>query len=267
MKVNSDFFFKSFIISLIIFALIAAIIIVNLYVNNVAIEPQKRASNILIGITHNGDLLSMTLVHCDPKDNSVTLLQIPDNTIISDGTVLQNLYQSHKPLELIKFIQDMTGARVNRYIFFSTDTLSSLIDSTGNFQYLVRYPFVHSGNEYSGNIYMTGEIAKAMFTYPKYDMTKVSLSAIGESFLHNVLSSYSNLNDMQKFDNEIKSIFTRYRVNTNLSDSELTGYCEFFSKFSSLEQLSVAIDGEYLATSSNLYFVPTNNKVSKNIFK
>ena len=267
MKVNSDFFFKSFSISLIIFAIIAAIIIGNLYVNTVAIEPQKRDSNILIGITHNSELLSMTLVHCDPKDNSITLLPIPDNTIVSDGTVLQNLYESRKPTELIKFIQDMTGARVNRYIFFSTDTLSSLIESAGNFQYLVRYPFVHLGNEYSGNIYMTGELAKAMFTYSGYDMTKVSLSAIGESFLHNVLSSYSNFNDMQKFDNEIKAIFSGYRVNTNISDSEITEYCKFFSKFSSLEQLSVAIDGEYIATSSNLYFVPTQNKVNKNIFK
>jgi hypothetical protein len=72
---------------------------------------------------------------------------------------------------------------------------------------------------------------------------------------------------MQKFDNEIKAILSGYRVNTNLSDSEITEYCKFFSKFSSLEQLSVAIDGEYIATSSNLYFVPTQNKVNKNIFK
>ena len=78
MKVKSNLFLKSFAISFLIFFLIAAIVLTNLYMTRIAVDPENRESNILIGLTHNGEVVSLALLHCDPKDKTVTFLAIPD---------------------------------------------------------------------------------------------------------------------------------------------------------------------------------------------
>lgn len=267
MKIKSDLFYKSFFISLIAFALIAAIIICNLYITRIAIEPDQRESNILIGLTHNGKLLSMALIHCNPKHDSITILPIPDNTLLSNGEILQNQYKSGYAVSLIDSIEDLTGAIVHRYIFLSVNAVASIVNTLGRFEYLIRYPFIYSNSECSGNTYMTGDLAKSMFLYESYDMTQTSISNIGESFLKNFLASFGNVNDIAKLNTCLNSTEVRINSKTNLNQDEMEKYCNFLARFSALNQSSASIKGETMATSSSLYFRPEQNKATKNIFK
>ena len=267
MKFRMDSFSKSFLISLVAFALIAAIVIAYMYMDRVAVDPTKRESNLLIGLTHNGKLLSISMLNCDPKNNEITYLAIPDNTMLSDGRILQDLYGWMNTREMISSIEDITGARVNRYIFFSTDAVYSITNDVGKFEYLIRFPFKHNDIEHSGNTYMNGELSKAMFTYGGYDMTNVSLSIIGESFLQNFLSKHANNSSIDKLTDAIVAEKSSLHLNTNLSNDEIVEYCSFFANFSTLNQSTVSIDGEIRYTSTNKFFYPTNNKSDKNIFK
>ena len=265
MKIKSDLLFKSFIISLVIFSLIAAVVITDRYIELNVLEPTQRASNLLIGLTHDGEVLSLTVMHCDPKNNSVTFLPIPDNTLLEGGKVLQDLYYSAPSKDMLRSIQDLIGTSLHRYLFVSTDALVELTDSMGKFEYLIRYPFNYGSIEYKGNIYMDGQLAKAMFTYSDYDMKKVSIATIGESFLQNFLSQHSNNNlngELAKLVNLNTSL-----VKTNLTNKEIDKYCEFLSRFSSLSRSSISINGEITAASTNLYFIPKDYKSNKNIFK
>ena len=266
MKVKSHLFLKSFAVSFLIFFLIAAIVLTNLYMTRVAVDPENRESNILIGLTNNGDVVSLALLNCNPKDKTVTFLAIPDNTMLSNGSVLQNLYQPGDPDLMIEGIEDISGAYVHRYIIFSVDAVMSMVNEVGNFEYLIRYPFTYNGKEFSGTTYMTGELAKAMLTYKHYDMSSVSVAKIGETFLTSFISSNSNKSSMDALNKLIKTM-ARIDFKTNLSDKEITEYCNFFANFDTMQQKSVSIEGETVATSSSLYFIPTNEKATKNIFK
>lgn len=267
MKIKSDVLFKSFVISLLVFAIIASVVISVSYVNTVAVDPDQRESNLLVGLTDNGKLLSIELLHCDPKEDCISFLSIPDNTMLESGNVLQSQYKFGDMQNLIFSVEDITGARVNRYIFISLDSLEHLVNDVGRFEYLIRYPFVYNGMEYSGNTYMTGELAKAMFLYDSYDMTTASMAAIGESFLYNFLSSHSNANDMYALKNSLKSLVISTYSNTNITEDELSKYCNFFLKFSGLDKHMIEIQGERMASSSSLYFIPAQYKATKNIFK
>ena len=97
-------------------------------------------------------------------------------------------------------------------------------------------------------------------------MTNVSLSKIGETFLANFILNNSNMGTMDTIYSLLKSM-ARIDMKTNLSDKEMREYCNFFANFSSMKQKSVYIDGETVATSSSLYFIPTNDKLTQNIFK
>lgn len=266
MKVKSNLFLKSFAISFLIFFLIAAIVLTNLYMTRIAVDPENRESNILIGLTHNGEVVSLALLHCDPKDKTVTFLAIPDNTMLANGSVLQNMYQPGDPGLIIDGVEDITGAYVNRYVIFSMDAVVSMVNEVGKFEYLIRYPFTFNGTEYSGTTYMTGDLAKAMLTYKNYDMSSVSLAKIGETFLTNFISSNSNKSSMDALDKLMKSM-ARIDLKTNLSDKEMTQYFNFFATFSTMQQKIVSIEGKTEATSSSLYFIPANYKATKNIFK
>lgn len=267
MKFRSDSFYKSFFISLAAFALIAAIVIVYMYTDRVAVDPTKRESNLLVGLTHKGELLSLTVINCNPKENEISLLQIPDNTMLDDGRVLQDLYRGISPRDMISEIENIIGARVNRYIFFSADNVSSITNYVGKFEYLIQFPFICNGIEHSGNTYMNGELAKEMFTYGGYNMTNVSMAAIGESFLQNFLSKHANTSTIDAVTDAIVSEKSTFDLKTNLNNNEITEYCNFLANFSALNQLNVTIEGEIRYTSTNKFFYPNNYKTEKNIFK
>jgi hypothetical protein len=59
---------------------------------------------------------------------------------------------------------------------------------------------------------------------------------------------------------------TKYRVNTNLTEKEILGYCDLFANYSQFTKKSVSIQGETKIELSHKYFVPDYN-VNKNIFK
>lgn len=267
MKVKSDLLYKSFFISLVAFAIIAAIVLANLYFARIAIDPEARESNILIGLVDGRDIISLTLVHCNPQKNALTFLPIPDNTMLSDGKILQSLYSIGRPNQLIQSLENITGAIVHRYIFFSVDAMGQLVDSLGNFEYLIRSPFNFNNYEYSGNVSMSGDVAKAMFTYKYYDKSKVSMSLIGEAFIQSFLSKYGNISNSSKITDLIIKSSKDYRINTNLSSEEIHKYSYFISNFSLLAKQSISIAGESKTGSSITYFVPENYKTNKNIFK
>ncbi len=266
MKVKSDVLYKSFFISLIAFAIIAAIILGGLYFDRIAVDPTQRSSNILVGLTDGNDIISLTFIHCDPKNNSLSFLPVPDNTMLQDGRILQEFYSIARPSELIRSLENLTGAVVNRYIFFTVDAMAELVDSLGKFEYLIRYPFTYNGNENSGNANMNGELAKAMFTYKSYDRSKVSMSHIAEAFIQSFLSKHGNASNINKMADSIVKSASKYRVNTDLTDEEIYAYCSLFSSFSQFAKHSVALEGETKTGSSNQYFVPDYTK-NKNIFK
>lgn len=267
MKFHSKVFYKSFFISMAVFAIIATIIVASFYSEAIAIEPTQRESNVLMGISHGGKIISLLVLNCNPKSNTIAFLPIPDNTLLSDGDVLQNQYSPTRIKNMVNSVEELIGARINRYIIFSTDALAAITNSVGKFDYLIPYKFIYNNYEHSGPSYMDGELSKAMFTYTGYDMTKVSISEIGNSYLHSFLSKHATPNGSLKLAEAINSKDVRKLMQTNISQDEMDEYCKFLSNYSSLTHKPVELDGNTHLTSSKLYFTPTTFKSDKNIFK
>lgn len=267
MKLQSKVFYKSFFISLAIFAVIAGIMITSFYMESVAVEPTKRESNILVGIQHKGSIISLLVMNCDPKNNSISFLPIPDNTLIANGEVLQNQYSTIRINKLKDAVEDIIGASINRYIIFSTDAVATITNEVGKFEYLIPYKFMYNDHEHSGPSYMNGELSKAMFTYSGYDMTKVSISEMASTYLYDFLSKHANSSGASGIAESINSTETRKMIHTNLSKEEVVQYCNFLANYQSLTHRTLALKGETHLTSSKLYFTPETYNSDKNIFK
>ena len=267
MKIQSNLFWKSFLISFAVFALLAGIIVASVYIDSISVDPMKKESNVLLGIQEDGEIIALMVLHLDPKNSVVSFLQIPDNTLLSDGRVLQKLYQRNKAIELIEAIEDLIGTDIHRYAVFSTDAVCDITNGVGKIEYLIPYKFIYNDFEHSGQTYMYGELAKAMFTYGDYDMTKVSMSYIADSYLHSFLSKHANSATVNKLAATLtdKGIFSG--IDTNLDEKEISEYCAFLAKYSSLTQKNVAIEGTMNIASTNRYFTPNVYKTDKNIFE
>lgn len=264
MKTRSDIFFKSFFISLIVFSLIAALIISSMYIERAFVDPTKRESNIVIGITLDDDLLCLCVLNCNPKSKEVTYLPIPDNLILEDGRILQKSYNKKMPRSLLSTINDLSGAYINKYLFISIDGVTAINDKLGGFEFLIRYPFEYNGETQSGNTYMTGEMAKSMFSYNGYDMTKVSLSDMGLAYLTSLLSSFADSNSLFV---SLSDTYISSCINTDITEAEMLEYSKFFSKYGDMSHRFLELEGDKRPTSSNLYFIPQNYKTNKKIFK
>lgn len=267
MKIQSKVFYKSFFISLLIFALVAGIIISSLYMDSVAVEPTKRESNILLGLSHSGKLISLMVMNCNPQNNSISFLPIPDNTILENGEILQDQYSTVRINKLRVAVEGLIGTRINRFIIFSTEALSSITNEVGKFEYLIPYKFVYENYEHSGPSYMNGELSLAMFTYSGYDMTKVSISEIASSYLYSFLLKHANPTSATKISDAINSADIKKMIQTNMSDNEVIQYCNFLANYSNLSQKNIGIEGTSHLTSSKLYFTPNRYNLDKNIFK
>ena len=267
MKIKSDVLYKSFWISLVVFSLIAGILICDLYIEKTEIDLNKRDSNLVIGITSNDKLLCVGVLHTAPKNSSVTLLPIHDNLLLSDGSILQDYNVSIQHNSLLKCINELTGAYINRYLFISVDDLARLTDEIGGFEYLISYPFEHNGVMKSGNVQLDGSLTRSMFTYSEYDMSKVSLSDIGLSYICSFLSSYSNLADIES--TVASSAFSSIKgyIHTDLSDEELIEYFNYLSDFNRMTLYTLELSGYIRSSSSRTYFIPETYKTNKNIFK
>lgn len=267
MKFKFNLFCKAFLLSFIAFGLIAAIIIANLYLDANAVNPKVAESNVLIGITDNNNLLSLVIVNFAPETKSIAFLPIPDNVWIKNGIILQDLYDKHNISSLKSSLEDISGARINRYLLFSVDSLAELINEMGTFTLNAQYPFEHKGSIKAGSLQLDGELTKAMFLYDGYDMTNVSFSNIGFSYLNTFLATFAKPTHIQALTNILTSKSFLRKIHTDISKNEMNDYCELLSLYNSFSQRTIEINGTYNRTSSSTYFIPHNQQTDKNIFK
>ncbi len=267
MKIKINLFNKSFLLSLLAFGLLAAIIITSLYLDTNAIDPQNKESNLLIGVTENDTILSLCVLNLNPKENTINFLPIPDNVWIDSGEILQGLYKKSNISSLKKTIEGLIGAKINRYLLLNIDTVSEINNQMGMFDYQVQFPFVHNNETKSGYLQINGDLVKTMFTYKGYDFRNVSLSKIGLSYLNTFIATYTKPEHIQKLTQIMSSNDFIKASHTNLDKKEITSYFEFLSKYSQFIKNTIELLGTYNQAASSTYFIPENTKSDKNIFK
>ena len=267
MRIKNNLFSKSFLFSFVAFALLATVIITSLYLDETAVDPKNKESNILIGLSEDNNILSLCVVHLDPKSNSIDFLPIPDNVWIENGVVLQKLYEKRNINNLENAIESIIGAKIDRYLVFTVDTIAELNNEMGVFDYQVQYPFVYKNETKAGYLHIDGNLTKAMFRYQGYDFLNASLSKIGYSYMNTFLSIYTKHNHIQKLTDIISSNSFLKKAHTNLKKNEMKEYCNILSQYSTLSQRTLELSGTYNQASSSTYFIPDNPKSEKNIFK
>ena len=266
MRIKSNLFFKSFILSLIGFALVGAVIVASLYMDKTALVPLSRETNVLIGITRDGEAISFTVINFNPSKQTVKLLHIPDNLLLDNGSILQHNYETEGIRSVLEKTEELIGARIDRHMIFSTEAISALTDTAGKFEYLIPYKFVYNGMEYSGNQPINGKLAGAMFNYSGYDMTKVSMSEMAGSFLASFLSKHGNASSIAKILSALTDGSLQKKIVTDLEDDELTDYCTLISSYLTLNKETVQLNGQYRNTTENIYFYPNELISDHNIF-
>lgn len=267
MKIKLNLFFRSFFLSFVIFALVSGIIMTKLYIDVVAIDPANKESNVLIGVTNGDKLISLAVINLNPEGNCISFLPIPDNTLISNGKVLQSLYENNGISNIKNAIEGLIGTTIDRYILFSTRAISALTDSVGIVNCYIYNPFLYNGTYYSGQRSMNGELAEAMFTYDGYDMTKVSLSEIGRSYMEGFLSDHAKPQTVSGIASTVNSESFRKLIDTDLSGKEVLAYCDFLAKYELFSHKFIELPGYSTTTSSSIYFTPDNTNSTQNIFE
>ena len=263
MKITKKLFWKSFLLSFAISIVVASIIITSLYINKTSVNPTGEESTILLGVTSNDKLIALTVVNCNPSNNRIQFLQIPDNTLLSDGKVLQDLFDNNIHL-LKQNIEKLIGCKIDRYAFFDMNAISTLNNEIGRFEFLIPYKFVYNDHEHSGQSYMSGELAVAMFTYSGYDGKKVSYAQIGYSYLTSFLAKHATPSSSDRLSEVLISL--NDDIKSNFSNKEIIEYCKFISKYSSMYQNTLSIKGITQETSSKVYFTPEQYNSDHNIF-
>lgn len=260
MTKKSKSFLRSFLISTLIFSIIAALTITCAYFAAVAVDPQNKKEMLLVAFADdNGDMISITAVKTDPKANAVELVPIPDNTILRDETVLQSLYKDHGIERICSEVEALISDSISRYLVFTPEKLSSLVEAMGEFEYSINYPFEYKNEELAGTVLINGDMVSSMLSYKEYDLTSVSYSKIGSSFLQSFLSKYANDECAELLLKSIVSGGYCESKYTNVSEAEMKDFVALFSRYSSMAHRTTELEGEYNITSARIYFVPKNN--------
>lgn len=267
MKLKLKLFFKSFLLSFVVFALLSGIIIGSMYMDLNSVEPSAKESTVLMGLTHQDKVICLTVVNMNPEKKSITFLPMPDNTLLDNNDLLQDLYNSNKTDSIVNAIERLIGTKINRHIFFSADAVSTLVNNVGTFKFLIPSPFKYNGSIHGGTCNMNGELAKAMFTYTDYDKKEFSYSEMGKSFLINFLSEQVNSKNASKITNTLADRSFTSSMITNISASEMNEYINYLCDYSSLSHKFVELKGTYQTTSKSKYFMPNEISSNKNIFK
>jgi hypothetical protein len=119
-----------------------------------------------------------------------------------------------------------------------------------------------------GTLNLNGELLKSMFLYSGYDVTKVSISNIGFSYLTSFLNTYAKPYHIEKLSNILTTKSFLRDIHTDLKKKEIKLYCELLSQFSSMAQRTLELSGKYdTQPYSSTYFIPDNPNLNKNIFK
>ena len=268
MKINFKLFSKTFLLAFLAFAVISGIIITSLYLDADAVDPLNKESNVLIGLTNDDSLLSLCILNFDPQNNSIKFLPIPDNVWIENGIVLQSLYKKHSISNLKISIETLIGAKINRYMILSMDDIVDLNNDMGQFSMTSPYPFEHNGEPKSGTLNINGEILRSMFTYSGYDMTQVSISNIGYSYLKTFIDIYTKPTHIGRLTETISDKSFINTIHTNIKRKEMEAYCNLLTNYSLMAPKKIEISGKYdTQPYSSTYFIPDNPKPEQNIFK
>ncbi len=268
MKINIKMFCKSFLLAFLVFGIISAIIITSLYIDSNAINPNNEETTILLGVTNGDKIISLCLVNCKPQNESISFLPIPDNVWLDNGSVLQNQYNKNNISDMKSSLENIVGVKINRYIIFSVDNLSEINSKMGHFAMTPLYPFEHNGEMKAGTLNMNAELVKSMFTYSDYDLSEVSMSNIGVSYLKTFLDIYTKPTYIDKLSEVLSEKSFLRGTNTNITSDEMKEYCELLSKYGSMKQNQLELSGKYdTQPHSSKYFIPDNSAKNKNIFK
>lgn len=268
MKIKYKLLLRSFFLSFAAFAAIAAIIITKAYMNKLAFEPLDKGSTVLIGVLNESDeVISLALLNTDPSSGRLTFCRIEDNTVISDGVLLQNMYDKSDCRQLLHTVKQLVGTRVDRYIMLSCDAVAALTDAVSELDHLVPYRFEYGGESYSGNCIMNGELARAMLTYSGYDSKNVSMAEIGCSYLKSYLARCSELTGAEALLSTAEELVSLAEIETNMSSAEIADYCSALVQYPATSYRNVTISGYKQATSSNIFFIPDSLTSRVNIFK
>ena len=268
MNKNLQMFFKSFVVSFLIFSLLSATIITAAYSSALSVDPQDKASTVMLAVTNTQNkIISISVIHIDPQGKEITFADIPDNTVLGEDTLLQSLYRKGDVSVLKKSVGDLLGIRISRYMIISSEKIKRIIDEMGDFEHALSYPFEYGGSNYAGTVLLNGALARQMFLYSGYDQTSVSYSEIGMSFLQGFLSKYANEESINELARAIcENDFCKSSY-TDLSEKEIEEYASVLSKYHLMTHKRVEIQGEYNFTSARVYFIPEQIKLNKNIFE
>lgn len=268
MKKSLKLFFKSFVLSTLIFSIVSVIAICAAYSVAISVDPQNKESNILFAaVNERNEIISLAVVNVDPENRSISFVSVPDNTLVGESAVLQGLYKTDGIAHLEKKLENLLCISISRYLIFTPEKIKEITDDMGDFEYSISYPFLYENKELAGTVLINGSVASEMFSYENYDLKNVSLAEIGMSFFQSFLSKYANETDKERLVQAIlKGDFCGTSF-TNLSEKEITEYAEVFAKYPSMAHKNIAIDGEYNITSARIYFVPNKTQSNKNIFE
>lgn len=268
MKIRSRLFLKSFLLSLVVFVLLAGIIITSLYMDKTALLPTQRETTTLVGITDGDSLISLMLINAVPETSELTLLPIPDNTIVM-GKILQDQYSHGEPDTVLKYVSGMIGRSIDRYLIISSDALEDAVNTAGTFTYFIQYQFTHSGKAYGGRYtQMNGELVRSMLTYNGYDKKTVSTSELCADFFKSFMSTYANAARLEQICDILTDSISKGSTDTDFSDAELSEYLELLSKYSSFTCNELTLGGKLDTSSSERnYFIPETLDSSVDVFK
>ena len=166
MNKNLQVFFKSFVISFLIFSLLSATIIAVSYSSAVSVDPQNKASVVMLAVTDEQyKVISISVIHIDPQGKKITVADIPDNTVLGEDTLLQDLYKKGNVSDLKKKVGELMGVKISRYMILSPEKIKSIVDSMGSFEYTLSYPFEYNSSTYAGTVLLDGALAREMFLF------------------------------------------------------------------------------------------------------
>ena len=259
---------KSFLLSLLIFSLIATLIMFFAYSNNYKFTPAEKENSVLVvGVDNEKQkVISVLVINVVPNKKEISFLAIPDNTLLEDAEIFQDSYYEKGLLYLKKRTEELIGTSISRYVVLDSEKIRQIINSADEFPYSLNHPFEYNGQVLSGTVMLDGEKASAMLLYDGYDPKGVSISEISLSLFQAFLSETTGKVNTERISNVFLSDNYCDSKFTNMSEKELSEYILLLSEYNAMNHKISEIVGETNVTSARAYFIPKKLKADRNIF-
>jgi len=246
--------------------------------------------NVLVMIKdrHSGLTDSMMVIHYDPIKPAVSMLSIPRDTAVSiDGSTHKiNSVYSREDTELAggklacKYVSDLTGVKVNKFIVADLDIVRDVVDSLGGVEYRVpirmKYRDKSQGlviNLKRGKQHLNGDQVEQLLRYrhpnanakkPKnyekyYDGSDLKRTNVQMKFIKTFVQQKASVLSLGKVTQVLDSIYKNVITNfsrdeilktmsrlTSLGDAKFNTYRLYGTGYSYYEY-----DGNFLNTKNN----------------